>query len=333
MLLRGCKNVVLGLTFVLLWAGVSPCFAQGDNLPLDAKAKGLAHYIMAVSHDLNGEATLAISEYEQSVSYNPKEKAPRLRLGAYYVRLGLLDDAVTQLQKVIALNPSEVQAQYLLALIYSSQNKFDLAASSYESILKFASQNNPENIEIYQYLAQLYYSQHKYGQAIEQFKKIIEIRPDDVASHYTLGTVYLDTKERPKAMELFRKVLTLEPSHDGALNSLAYMYAEDGVHLDEAIKMVRQAIEIDSSNGAYYDTLGWALFKKGMHAEALMALQKAEYYILDPVIYEHMGDVYVTVKEFALARKYFRKSLDIDPHQPAVLQKIQQLEETQALIE
>ncbi len=319
------------MMFVLGVTGGTSVYAQ--DLPLDAKAKGLAHYIMAVSHDLNGQAKQAIGEYEHAVSYNNNEIAPHLRLGAYYARLGLLDEAIAQLKTVTAKAPQEVQAQYLLALIYSSQKKYDLAADAYVSILKHASANNPNNAEIYQYLAQLYSSQHKYVQAIEQFNNILRIQPDNTEVYYTLGTIFLETKDRPKAIESFRKVLALEPDHDGALNSLAYMYAEDGARLDEALKMARQAIVIDPSNGAYYDSLGWVLFKKGMCAESLMALQKAESLISDPVIFEHMGDVYREVKEFALARKFWRKSLDLDPHQPTLTQKLSQIEKTQALKE
>ncbi len=330
-MLHCCRLLAFALSLILGVAGGFPAYAQ--DLTFDAKAKGLAHYIMAVTHDLNGEATQAIAQYEQSVAYNPQEKAPRLRLGAYYVRFGNLEEAVKQLQAVIAKAPSEVQAHYLLALIYSSQKKFDQAAASYESILKYAAQNNPESIEIYQYLAQLYYSQRKYPQAIAQFNKIMEIQPKNVSAQFTLGAIYVDIKERDKAMEAFRKTLTIEPDHDGALNALGYMYAEDGVHLDEAVKMIRKAIMVDPSNGAYYDSLGFALFKQGFNAEALMAMQKAETYIINPIVYEHIGDVYKAVNEIALARKYFRKSLDLDPHQPGVLQKIQQLEKIQALKE
>ena len=90
--------------------------------------------------------------------------------------------------------------------------------------------------------------------------------------------------------------------------------------------MVRKAIEIDPANGAYYDSLGWALYKKGMYTEALAALQKAETYIEDEVLYDHIGDVYKALKEYALACKYWRKSLDLDPHQILVQQKIKELE-------
>ena len=261
------------MLFSSLLAVASPCYAWG--LSLDSKAQGLAHYIMAVCHDLNGESAQAISEYQKSVKFNGLEPAPRLKLGAYYLRLDQISKATAQLKAVTRLSPQDPQAHYLLALIYSSEHKYDLAASEYEIILKNAAQDDPADTDVYMYLGQLYYAQEKYPQAIEQFLKIVQLDPANTSALYLLGSVYADSNDHTKAIEVFRKVLQIEPENSEALNSLGYMYAEDGVHLDEAIRMVRKAIEIDPANGAYYDSLGWALYKKGMYAESLMALQKA----------------------------------------------------------
>ena len=94
--------------------------------------------------------------------------------------------------------------------------------------------------------------------------------------------------------------------------------------------MIHKAIEVDPGNGAYYDSLGWALYKKGRLAESLMALQKAQTFIEDGVLYDHIGDVYKSLKEFNLACKFWRKSLDLDPHQSLVQQKIKVFEKCTA---
>jgi len=303
---------------------IAPSYAWGGAL--DSKAQGLAHYMMAVCDELNDQTKEAMAEYKKSVKANGLESAPRLKLGAYYLRLDQVDQAQIQLKAVTRLSPQESQAHYLLALIYSSEHKYDLAASEYEIVLKQAVQNEPTNPDIYLYLGQLYYAQAKLPQAIEQFLKIVKLEPDNTSALYLLGSVYADENARPKAIETFRHLLELAPDNEDALNSLGYMYAQDGVHLDEALRMVRKAIAMDPQNGAYYDSLGWVLYKKGMCAEALMALQKAVVYIQDPLLYEHMGDVYKAQKEFAKARQYWRKSLDLDPHQSAVDQKIKEVE-------
>ena len=63
-----------------------------------------------------------------------------------------------------------------------------------------------------------------------------------------------------------------------------------------------------------------------MYAQALIALQKAQTYIQDPLLYEHMGDVYKAQKDFVQACKHWRKSLELDPHQNGIHQKIKELE-------
>ncbi len=160
---HGAIAVGVGL-WLIVWTGIS----WADWRPNESKFKGLAHYIMAVVDDLNGDSQQAIGEYEKSAKLDSKQPLPHLRLGAYYARLGRLDEAQRQLKVVVQLQPETVQAHYLLALIYSSQKKYDLASIEYEAVLKTASQNNPDNIEIHAYLAQLYYALHKYPQALEQ---------------------------------------------------------------------------------------------------------------------------------------------------------------------
>jgi Tfp pilus assembly protein PilF len=276
------------ILFSSLLAFVSPCCAW--SLSFDAESQGLAHYIMAVCHDLNGESAQAIGDYQQSVKFNGLELAPRLKLGAYYLRLDEPRKAAIQFKEVARLSPQNSQAHYLLALIYSSEQQFDLAASEYETILKNTAHDDPAN----------------------------------TSALCLLGSVYADNNEHVKAIGIFRRVLHIEPENAEALNSLGYIYAEDGTHLDEAFRMVQKATAIDPANGAYYDSLGWVLYKKGKYAESLMALQKSQTYIEDEILYDHLGDVFKALKEYALACKYWQKSLDLDPHQILVQQKIKE---------
>ena len=322
-MLGPCRLRLRILMVLALLGRTSLCHAS--DLSLDSKAQGLAHYIMAFCHDINGESAQAISEYQASIKLNGLESAPRLKLGAYFLRLDETDQAELQLKEVTRRSPEESQAHYLLALIYSSQHQYDLAASEYEDILKSAAQNDSANTDIYMYLGQLYYAQLKYPQAVEQFLKIVDHDPTNTSALYLLGSVYADTKESDKAINIFRQVLKIDPQHSEALNSLGYLYAEKGVHLNEAIRMVHEAIEIDPSNGAFYDSLGWALYRQGRFAESLMALQKAESYIEDEILYDHMGDVFNALKQYTRACKYWRKSLSLDPHQILVEQKIKEV--------
>ena len=110
------------------------------------------------------------------------------------------------------------------------------------------------------------------------------------------------------------------------LSSLGYIYAEQGVNLDEAIELIGKALSIEPENGAYIDSLGWAYFKKGQIQEALKELERAVGLLEDPVIYDHLGDAYFESGKIKKALEQWRKSLELDPEQEQVSIKLKKHE-------
>ena len=299
---------------------------QTDFLkPLEPSATALTHYTMGVVYDMYGLTENSIDEFKKAATFDKDNYLIYLKLGADYARLGMMEKAIDTLGAVSKLNPKDVQSHYLLALIYSTQKEFDRAAQEYEVILKSFSKADPENIEVYGYLGQLYYSQKKYPEAIRQFEKILTLDSKNAEVMYLLGSLYLETKDKQKAIDLFKKSIEIDPEHDGSLNSLGYLYAEDGNRLDEASSLLERAIKIDPDNGAYLDSLGWLYYKKGMYDEALKYLQKADTALKDPVIYDHLGDVYLKLNQADKAKKSWQSSLEMQPNQDQVLKKLDSL--------
>ncbi len=292
----------------------------------EALTRSMSHYMTGLLLDWYGQNDEAIAEYEKAVTFDPASYIIRLRLGANYVREAEYPKAISQLNKAAELKPQDLQPHYLLALVYSSTQNFKKAAEEYELILKSLSATDPQNVEVFSYLGQLYYSQGEYQKAVEQFKRILVIEPNNAEVMSILGSLYLETEERPEAIEMFQKALEIDPEHDGSLNSLGYMYAEDGIHLDKAIELISRALRIDPDNGAYLDSLGWAYFKKGQYEKALGNLQKAVILFEDPVIYDHLGDVYLKLDQQDKALESWRNSLEMKPDQEHVVQKIKLLQ-------
>ena len=321
---------ILGTACLILAISGIACSEELADQDYDRQAKGLTHYTMGVIYDMDGLIPEAISEYEKAATFDSSSYVIRLKLGANYARQGLIPEAIKELNLGSELNPKDIQAHYLLALIYSSLKQFDKAADEYETILKSFAEADPQNAEISGYLGQLYYSQKKYSKAIEQFEKIIHLDPKNAEVMYLLGSLYLETGNRQKAIELFNQSITADPEHDGSLNSLGFIYAEDGTKLDEALGLVQRAVKIDPENGAYLDSLGWIYYKKGIYVDALKYLQMALDHLKDPVVYEHMGDVYLKLNQIDNAKKFWHQSLELSPNQEHVLKKLDDLEGLQA---
>jgi tetratricopeptide (TPR) repeat protein len=303
---------------------------QTADVPL-AKARGLAHYIMGVNYDLMGMTSAALQEYQESATNDKISFAPHLRLGVALAHDGNYPAAVRELSKAVALDPQDLQAHYYLALVYSSLHDFVKAAEQYEFILKRMSLEEPKNAELFSYLGQLYYSQGQEEKAIEQFEKVLKIDPKNTGAMLTVALFYLDHGRRKDAIPLLEKCAAQDPMDDACLNSLSYIYAEDNVNIDEAYRLVQNALKIEPENAAYLDTLGWVLYRKGLYNESLKELGRAEALIVDPTIYSHIAEVYLKLNQPDMAKKYWNLSLQADPEQPDIKSKLGILEQARPL--
>ena len=180
--------------------------------------------------------------------------------------------------------------------------------------------------QIYLLLGLSYQRANMPHKAEEAYKKAISINSDSDIAYFYLGAFYELNNERDKAITQFKKAIEINPRNSDALNYLGYMYAEDGVNLDEAVELLNRAIEIEPENGAYIDSLGWAYYKKGDIDKALSLVKKASELIEDPVIYDHLGDIYFKMSRKEEAKKAWLKSLEIESDQQKVKEKIKRLD-------
>ena len=128
-------------------------------------------------------------------------------------------------------------------------------------------------------------------------------------------------------MEAMRKVISLDPKHANALNYLGYTYADLGRNLDEAERLIKEALKYKPNDGYITDSLGWVYYKKGEYDKALIYLKKAiELVPDDPIMLEHTGDAYLKLNDRENALKYYKKSLKVKEKDKEPLEeKIQQL--------
>ena len=145
---------------------------------------------------------------------------------------------------------------------------------------------------------------------------------------FQLGEAYERTRRYDEAAEQFQAVLEIQPENSTAMNYLGYMWADNGENLEQALELVRRAVALEPDNGAYVDSLGWALFRLGEFEEARRHLERANQLAPeDPTILEHLGDVYVALGESRRAREAYEHALAIDDEEnvEAVRRKLGEL--------
>jgi tetratricopeptide (TPR) repeat protein len=128
------------------------------------------------------------------------------------------------------------------------------------------------------------------------------------------------------AVSALRDVIAREPENASALNFLGYLFADRDRDLEEAEALIRRALAQDPDNGAYLDSMGWVYYRLGRLEEARRELERAVHLTGgDPVVLEHLGDVYKIMNLNELAREQYRKIVDRDKRNKRVRAKLSEL--------
>ena len=112
----------------------------------------------------------------------------------------------------------------------------------------------------------------------------------------------------------FRKALELKPDESEVLNYLGYSWIDRGENLQEAKAMVEKAVAAKPDSGAMVDSLGWAYYRLGQFAPAVEQLEHAtELEPSDPDINNHLGDAYWQAGRRIEARFQWQLVLTLQP--------------------
>ena len=140
-------SIVSAMNFLNL--GCSPYSAVDDSprsrrfpffisevAPTTAESSSLAHYAMGVIYDNDGRIDAAIEEYKEALKHDNDSDAIHTRLGADYLLRNEFEEAAFHLELAKKLDPESIKPRVLLALIYTTQRRFDEATGEYQEIIK-----------------------------------------------------------------------------------------------------------------------------------------------------------------------------------------------------
>ncbi|MGE5535579.1 MAG: tetratricopeptide repeat protein [Acidobacteriota bacterium] len=278
-------------------------------------------------------------------------------LGASLGRRGGEDLGLVYLQLALYLEPRHPLALLSLADLYETMKKPELAIKAYErvpansplhrnALIEMASnldalkksdeaekhlralvREYPNDIEAITALGNVLRGHKKFSECANVYSKGIATiehptKPNWVI-YYFRGICYERSKQWPKAEADLKKALELYPDQPQVLNYLGYSWIDQGVNLDEGMKMIKRAVQQRPDDGYIVDSLGWAYYKLGNYDEAVKQLEHAiELKPEDPTINDHLGDAYWRVGRTLEAKFQWAHARDMKP-EPEELSKIE----------
>src|SRR5215475_13955888 len=203
---------------------------------------------------------MAIKVYERVPAGSPLKRNAQIQLATDLDAADRSDEAIKILRDVVAGDPKDLEAIMALGNIERGRKKFADCADTYSKGVSVLPPNNDKGNSVYYY-----------------YRGICEER----------------SKQWPKAEADMRKALELQPDQPHVLNYLGYSWIDQGVNLDEGMKMIKRAVEQRPDDGYIVDSLGWAYYRIGNYDEAVKNLERAiDLKPEDPTINDHLGDAY-----------------------------------------
>ena len=251
-----------------------------------------ASYLRGLMAQRYNESDKALEELSKASRQDRESGVLRLKVAVEHIKRGENDSAIEILSALSNGQHLNLDAYLLLILMHSTDGDEEQAAQVYSAMLEKLYDSDRSNIDVASKLAHLKLEDGDYDSAIDVYKRIIEKEPENQSALFWLGYLYERTGNIDPAIDVWTSLVKINPQHSNALNSLGYMYAEKGINLEKAEELVKKALANEPDSPAFLDSLGWIYYKQGKYNDALYYIKKAAEGLDDPVIYDHLADIY-----------------------------------------
>jgi tetratricopeptide (TPR) repeat protein len=301
-----------------------------------AKSKGTVEKFVGSVTDGAGEALFSLAAamndgdsqevaliYAQLASHYSDDKAVTLTLLAdIQADITRYQSAIDTYEMVPTDSPLRANADTEIALNLERLERTKEAEARLKSLIE----REPANYSAWVTLGNIYRSNENYGSAEEAYDKAVALfgprQKENWQIYYFRGIARERLKNWQEAEADLRKALALSPDEASVLNYLGYSLIDRNLKLDEAIGMVKKAVELRPNDGYIIDSLGWAYYQLGDHEKAVENLERAvELKAGDPIIAEHLGDAYWKAGRQLEAKFQWQHAKDNEP-EPDDLKRI-----------
>lgn len=258
---------------------------------------------------------------QMALALNPNMSESKMVIGYILARHDRYAEAIEYFQKISADSDFYKTAQRQIADLYAEQDKNEEAIS----ILKNLYETNKDIDSLIQ-IGDIYRYQEKYEEAVAAYNKVINLWDKTPEKYwhvlYARGMAYERLKEFKKSENDLKAALNFRPNHPYLLNYLGYSWADQGIHLEKSLNMIKEASLAKPEDGYIADSLGWVYFKMHDFEAAIPHLERAvELLPYDATINDHLGDAYWRVGRKLEAQFQWRRAMNYSEENEADLKK------------
>lgn len=244
---------------------------------------------------------------------------------------GKSEEAVKGMQDLVDKNPNAPQFRLELAntqAIAGSQLQkskpdqakalFQSAEDNYKQILK----TNANATDVWIRLGTLQRALGQTDAALASYEQASNTDPQNANAILNRAMLLEALGRKKEASDLYNRALGIDPNNALALNNLAFINADNGTNLDQAMTFAERAKKQAPGSPDVADTLGYVYFRKNLNSAALEIFkQDVQDQPSNPTFHLHLAMALLKQGDKRGARDEAEKALKIAP--PAQQQQIE----------
>ena len=203
---------------------------------------------------------------EHSLALNKRLPSAHVCLGTVYNGTGHYEDAVSQFESAVMIEPTNDDAYRGLADAYERLGKLTEAEKPDRQAIEL----RPHYWAGYSWLGAFYYYHARYPEAASMFSQVIALAPDSIRGYYDLGATYNAQGRYTDAIGMLQRSIAIQPTAHAYLNlGNAYFYlrryAEAAGAYEDGLKLSQTDYILwwNLADGYY-----WVLGKRAQSVEA-----------------------------------------------------------------
>jgi tetratricopeptide (TPR) repeat protein len=244
--------------------------------------------------------------------YDEHQRDPQALIGLIktYTAERQLDVAYKFLTEESKKAPYSETAHLLLADVAGSLSKHEVALSEYQHLLE----RYPKSTDLYVRVASAFRAKGDTGHAIANLQAALRLDHGESAAAAPLADILEESGRKLEALSFYRQALAAHPGNLGTMNNLAFLIADVGGNLDEALNLSQQVVKKAPQQPDFADTLGWIYLKKGTADAALGIFRNLAHKYPDQATYRyHLGLALLRQGDKAKARAELQAALSKHP--------------------
>jgi tetratricopeptide (TPR) repeat protein len=293
---------------------------QPDNIPLYS-SQG---FVLTQLKDYKGA--------EKHFKIYLDQTAPADRQNEVLIHATLSDMAVERKDFATALKwldstpnaADNIDVQLKKSALFEKQGN---ALAAKRVLNQYKAKNEDESVRLALAKSQLAEARKAPAEAATELEQALLTFPDQPDLLYERAMVAERQDDLPRVEQYLKRLIAVNPDNPHGYNALGYTWAENNIRLNEAMELIKKAVELAPNDPFILDSLGWVHYRLGDIDNAETALKKAYDLRQDEEIGLHLLEVLIQSGKKDEARQLGQKLSVRYPESKPLQKLVQQLEE------